>query len=170
MTSRSRDSRPSAVISSSCGSTSRTTRTRGRSRTGPWDLPSSNGRSPGHCHRVRASGLGLQQIRSRELPNYEMPMFNGIGANEYIMDVTRRRRLHLGGRYALPLRAEHLVPTRSTAGSDAHQRRNRLPVHVGRSRRRGPLMRASAEASPMTRGATVCVTAGRTSPTAPATS
>jgi hypothetical protein len=27
-------------------------------------------------------------VQSRELPNYEMPPFNSIGANEYIMDVT----------------------------------------------------------------------------------
>jgi hypothetical protein len=54
-----------------------------------WDLPilkwaKAQGAVTGFAH----SGLGLQQIRSRELPNYEMPMFNGIGANEYIMDVT----------------------------------------------------------------------------------
>src|SRR5215467_1524617 len=33
------------------------------------------------------SGLGLQ-VESHELPNYEMPPFNAIGANEYIVDVT----------------------------------------------------------------------------------
>jgi hypothetical protein len=27
-------------------------------------------------------------VQSRELPNYELPPFSGIGANEYIMDVT----------------------------------------------------------------------------------
>ncbi len=54
-----------------------------------WNLPilkwaKAQGAITGFAH----SGLGLQQVRSRELPNYEMPMFNGIGANEYIMDVT----------------------------------------------------------------------------------
>jgi hypothetical protein len=33
------------------------------------------------------SGWGLE-VRSAELPNYEMPGFDGIGANEYIVDVT----------------------------------------------------------------------------------
>ena len=33
------------------------------------------------------SGWGLE-IKSKELPNYEMPGFDGIGANEYIVDVT----------------------------------------------------------------------------------
>jgi hypothetical protein len=34
------------------------------------------------------SGWGLE-VSSRELPNYEMPAFDGIGANEFIVDVTR---------------------------------------------------------------------------------
>jgi hypothetical protein len=34
------------------------------------------------------SGWGLE-VASRELPNYEMPAFDGIGANEFIVDVTR---------------------------------------------------------------------------------
>ena len=33
------------------------------------------------------SGWGLE-TKSRDLPNYEMPAFDGIGANEYIVDVT----------------------------------------------------------------------------------
>jgi hypothetical protein len=33
------------------------------------------------------SGIGLQ-VASNELPNYLIPPFDGIGANEYIMDVT----------------------------------------------------------------------------------
>jgi hypothetical protein len=33
------------------------------------------------------SGWGLE-VKSKELPNYEMPGFDGIGANEYIVDVT----------------------------------------------------------------------------------
>jgi hypothetical protein len=33
------------------------------------------------------SGWGLE-VKSTELPNYEMPGFDGIGANEYIVDVT----------------------------------------------------------------------------------
>ncbi|HAV63872.1 MAG TPA: hypothetical protein DCY13_16095, partial [Verrucomicrobiales bacterium] len=35
------------------------------------------------------SGWGLQS-KSNELPNYEVPPFDGIGANEYIVDVTHQ--------------------------------------------------------------------------------
>ncbi len=53
-----------------------------------WDLPilqwaKRQGAVVGFAH----SGLGLQ-VPSRELPNYEMPLFNGIGANR----VHRRHR------------------------------------------------------------------------------
>lgn len=52
-----------------------------------WDLPilkwaKAQGAIAGFAH----SGLGLQ-VKSRELPNFEMPPFNAIGANEYIVDV-----------------------------------------------------------------------------------
>ena len=53
-----------------------------------WDLPilrwaKSQGAQVGFAH----SGWGLE-VKSQELPNYEMPGFDGIGANEYIVDVT----------------------------------------------------------------------------------
>jgi hypothetical protein len=53
-----------------------------------WDLPilrwaKSRGATTGFAH----SGWGLQ-LKSEALPNYEIPGFDGIGANEYIMDVT----------------------------------------------------------------------------------
>ena len=53
-----------------------------------WDLPiltwaKAQGAIAGFAH----TGWGLQ-VKSRELPNYEMPPFDGIGANEYIVDVT----------------------------------------------------------------------------------
>jgi hypothetical protein len=53
-----------------------------------WDLPilkwaKAQGAITGFAH----SGNGLQ-VNSRELPNYEMPNFDGIGAQEYIVDVT----------------------------------------------------------------------------------
>ena len=52
-----------------------------------WDLPilkwaQAQGGVAGFAH----SGLGLQ-VKSRDLPNYEMPRYDGIGANEYIVDV-----------------------------------------------------------------------------------
>lgn len=53
-----------------------------------WDLPifrwaKSQGAIVGFAH----SGWGLQ-VMSKELPTYEVPSFDGIGANEYIVDVT----------------------------------------------------------------------------------
>ncbi len=53
-----------------------------------WDLPilrwaKSQGAIAGFAH----SGWGLQ-VMSKELPTYEVPGFDGIGANEYIVDVT----------------------------------------------------------------------------------
>src|SRR5437867_2045879 len=52
-----------------------------------WDLPilkwaKAQNAITGFAH----SGLGLQ-VKSHELPNFEMPPFDGIGANEYIVDV-----------------------------------------------------------------------------------
>jgi hypothetical protein len=54
-----------------------------------WDLPifrwaKSQGAVVGFAH----SGWGLE-VMSDDLPNYEMPGFDGIGANEYIVDVTQ---------------------------------------------------------------------------------
>lgn len=53
-----------------------------------WDLPvlrwaKSQAALAGFAH----SGWGLG-VKSSELPNYEIPGFDGIGANEYIVDVT----------------------------------------------------------------------------------
>jgi hypothetical protein len=53
-----------------------------------WDLPifrwaKSQGAIVGFAH----SGWGLQ-VMDKELPSYQMPGFDGIGANEYIVDVT----------------------------------------------------------------------------------
>ncbi|HEV7891892.1 MAG TPA: CehA/McbA family metallohydrolase [Pyrinomonadaceae bacterium] len=54
-----------------------------------WDLPvlrwaKAQGAVVGFAH----SGWGLE-VKTQELPNYEMPKFDGIGANEYIVDVTQ---------------------------------------------------------------------------------
>jgi hypothetical protein len=53
-----------------------------------WTLPvlrwaKAQGAVTGFAH----SGWGLE-VRSKDLPNYEMPAFDGIGANEFIVDVT----------------------------------------------------------------------------------
>ncbi|HVO99769.1 MAG TPA: CehA/McbA family metallohydrolase [Bryobacteraceae bacterium] len=53
-----------------------------------WDLPifrwaKAQGAITGFAH----SGWGLE-VKTKDLPAYEMPGFDGIGANEYIVDVT----------------------------------------------------------------------------------
>ena len=52
-----------------------------------WDLPVLRwGKEQGGVVGFSHSGWGLQ-VKSRTLPTYEMPKFDGIGANEYIVDV-----------------------------------------------------------------------------------
>lgn len=53
-----------------------------------WDLPvlrwaKGQGATTGFAH----SALGLK-LKTTDLPNYEVPSFDGVGANEYIVDVT----------------------------------------------------------------------------------
>jgi len=53
-----------------------------------WDLPILQwGKKQGAVVGFAHSGWGLQ-VESTDLPNYELPPFDGIGANEYIVDVT----------------------------------------------------------------------------------
>ena len=52
-----------------------------------WDLPVLKwGKSQDAVVGFSHSGWGLK-VNSNELPNYEMPKFDGIGANEYVVDV-----------------------------------------------------------------------------------
>ena len=53
-----------------------------------WDLPILKwGKAQNAIVGFAHSGHGLQ-VQSRELPNYELPPYNSIGANEYIVDIT----------------------------------------------------------------------------------
>lgn len=53
-----------------------------------WDLPVlAWGKQQGAIVGFSHSGWGLQ-VPGDELPNYNLPKFDGIGANEYIVDVT----------------------------------------------------------------------------------
>jgi hypothetical protein len=53
-----------------------------------WDLPILKwARAQGAVTGFAHSGWGLQ-VKSSELPNYDIPPFDGIGANEFITDVT----------------------------------------------------------------------------------
>jgi hypothetical protein len=55
------------------------------------------------------SGFGLE-VNSSELPNYVVPSFNGIGANEYIVDVTH----DVPGPEGKPVRAVDFISTVDT--------------------------------------------------------
>jgi hypothetical protein len=53
-----------------------------------WNLPVLKwGKSQNAVVGYTHSGWGLA-VKSEALPNYEMPLFDGIGANEYVVDVT----------------------------------------------------------------------------------
>ncbi len=53
-----------------------------------WDLPVLQwGKAQGAVVGFAHSGWGLE-LKSDQLPTFEMPKFDGIGANEYIVDVT----------------------------------------------------------------------------------
>jgi len=52
-----------------------------------WDLPILKwGKAQGGVVGFSHSGWGLE-VKTKELPHYEIPPFDGIGANEYIVDV-----------------------------------------------------------------------------------
>lgn len=66
-----------------------------------WNLPilqwaRSQGAVVGYAHcgvglstlNVESVGVSRRFVESPDLPNYEIPLFNGIGANEYLVDVT----------------------------------------------------------------------------------
>jgi hypothetical protein len=53
-----------------------------------WDLPILKwGKAQGAVVGFAHSGWGLE-VKGTQLPNYELPKFDGIGANEYVVDVT----------------------------------------------------------------------------------
>ena len=97
----------------------------------------------GYAH----SGWGLQ-IADRTLPSDEVPAFDGIGANEFIVTVTAagHGRFHLERRHAVAVGAQHLVSRAQRRLPHAHQRRDRLPLHLRRPRRPGPHLREARRA------------------------
>ncbi len=122
-----------------------------------WDLPVLKwGRSQGGVVGFSHSGWGLK-TSDMKLPSFEVPPFDGIGANEYIVDVVARRgRLHLDGRHAGAVGAEHLVSHAQLRLPGPDQRRDRLPVHLRRAGRAGPRLRQArrrpARLRPLVRG------------------
>ena len=71
-----------------------------------------------------------------------MPPFDGIGANEYIVDVTHDAVDFISARrHAVPWELNIWYHTLNCGFRDADQRRDRLPVHLRRARRRRALLR-----------------------------
>ena len=67
------------------------------------------GKSQGGVVGFSHSGWGLK-ISDDKLPTYEMPPFDGIGANEYIVDVVHDAVDFISTRrHAGPVGAQHLV-------------------------------------------------------------
>ena len=107
-----------------------------------WDLPILKwARAQGAVVGFAHSGWGLE-VKSSELPNYEMPGFDGIGANEFIVDVTHPEAVDFisAGRHAVRVGAEHLVPHAERRLPHPHQRRDGLSLHHRRQGRPGALL------------------------------
>ena len=122
-----------------------------------WDLPVLQwGKSKGAVVGFSHSGWGLK-TSDDTLPNYEIPPFDGIGANEYIVDVVHDAVDFISTRrYAGALGAEHLVSHAELRLPDPDQRRDRLSLHLRRASRPGPRLRQAgrrpARLRPLVRG------------------
>ena len=109
-----------------------------------WDLPilqwGAHSRAASSASRTAA---GACEVKSRRrCPTYEMPAVRRHRRQRvHRRRGARRRGLHLRGRYAGPVGAEHLVSHAQLRLPDAHQRRDRLPLHLRRARRPGPHVR-----------------------------
>ena len=136
-----------------------------------WDLPILRwGKQQGAIVGFAHSGWGLA-VSTDKLPNYEMPGFDGIGANEYIVDVTypEHGRFHLHHGHALPLGTQHLVPHLERGFSHPHFRRNRFSLyHRCPSSGKAASMPRLTAPFPTKPGLTRCVMAAATSPMAEA--
>ena len=89
-----------------------------------WTLPILKwARAQGAVVGFAHSGWGLE-VKSGDLPNYDMPGFDGIGANEFIVDVTHPETVDFISAGDTPVRlgAEHLVPHAQRRLPHAHQR------------------------------------------------
>ena len=101
-----------------------------------WDLPVLKwGKSQGAVVGFSHSGWGLK-MSDDKLPSYEIPPFDGIGANEYIVDVVHDA-VDFISTVDTPgsLGAQYLVPHAQLWVSDQDFRRDRLPLHLRRARR-----------------------------------
>ena len=99
-----------------------------------WDLPILRwGKKQGAVVGFAHSGWGLE-IQDKNLPSYEMPGFDGIGANEYIVDVTYPDTVDFISTVDTPYAWELNIwyHTLNVGLSHAHQRRDGFPLHLRR--------------------------------------
>ena len=91
---------------------------------------------PDGKRRVRRAPAGLPRLGGRAadtLPDYAMPKFDGIGANEYIVTSPNGVCDFISvGRYSPGLGTQYLVPHAQLRAPLADQRRDRLPLHLRR--------------------------------------
>ncbi len=103
----------------------------------------------GEARRVRSSASrtrgGDWKSSDTEFPTRELPKFDGIGANEYIVDVTHDA-VDFISTVDTPAHWELNMwyHTLNVRVPHAHQRRNRFPLHLRRPRRPRPQLRASS--------------------------
>ena len=98
-----------------------------------WDLPILRwGKSQKAVVGFAHSGWGLE-VKTSDLPNYEMPGFDGIGANEYIVDVTYPDAVDFISTMDTPYVWELNIwyHTLECRFPNARVGRNRFPVHHG---------------------------------------
>ena len=122
-----------------------------------WDLPVLKwGKSQGGVVGFSHSGWGLK-ISGSTLPSDEVPRFDGIGANEYIVDVVHDVVDFISSvDTPAAVGAQHLVSHAELRVPGEAQRRDRLPLHLRRAGRPGPGLRQArrghARLRPMVRG------------------
>jgi hypothetical protein len=113
-----------------------------------WGLPILKwGKEQGAIVGYTHSGWGLS-LKEEKLLSYEMPPFDGIGANEYVVTDRHSRadRCHLDRGYTVSLGAQRLVSHSERRVPRAHQRRDRLPVHLWGTCGSGPQLCPAEEA------------------------
>ena len=153
-----------------CGSRKTTIPARRASRSGPvgtcrfsqWGK-TAGGRRRLFAQRLGAAGAGqvAAHLRHAQVRRHR-------GQRVHRRRRARRLRLHLGGRHAGHLGAEHLVSHAQLRLHVPHQRRDRLPLHLRRQGRPGPGLRQArprTSRSTTTAGSSDCATAAATAAT-----
>ncbi len=110
-----------------------------------WDLPILKwGKEQGGVVGFSHSGWGLQ-VPATSLPTLDMPKFDGIGANEYIVDVVHDACDFISAVDTPAVWELNIWYHTLNCGYDVpDQRRDRFPLHLRRQSRAGPRLRQAA--------------------------